>query len=92
MFIPLLHSLDADEHLTTQTSTLTYSNITFYNFSGTTEGTYGDVVAQLNCSSTGPCTDLKFVNFDVEPRTATGGGVAEVSCENVDSISGVSCW
>lgn len=67
-------------------STGKISDVIFSGFSGTTSGHYGDVVANIDCSSGGTC-GIMIEDFTVKAPD----GESEVLCANTPSDIGVTC-
>ncbi|KAI0029681.1 pectin lyase-like protein [Vararia minispora EC-137] len=63
-------------------SPLQFSNITWSNWTGTSTGAE---LVDIACSSTAPCVNLAFENFNVQPS----GGDAEFKCGNADNVTGI---
>jgi polygalacturonase len=67
-------------------TTASLTDVYFNDFSGTTSGKYGSVVANLDCSLDMTC-DVYVEDFSVKPPS----GTAEVLCANFDVSPGVTC-
>lgn len=67
-------------------TTASLTDVYFKDFSGTTSGKHGSVVANLDCSADMTC-DVYVENFSIKPPS----GTAEVLCANFDGSPGVTC-
>ncbi|KAI9728816.1 MAG: hypothetical protein M1834_007202 [Cirrosporium novae-zelandiae] len=69
-------------------SQVNVTNILFQNITGTSSGKNGDIVAYINCSPSGLCANISFVDVDL---TAPGYNDTEVICNGVTGDIGVAC-
>ncbi|VDB84699.1 unnamed protein product [Peniophora sp. CBMAI 1063] len=66
-------------------SKMQFINITWENWSGTAANS---TVVDLECSSTAPCENLAFLEFNI---TVPSGDTPDFECSNSVNVTGISC-
>jgi galacturan 1,4-alpha-galacturonidase len=69
-------------------SRVNITNIRFINFSGTSSGKHGKVVADLTCSPGATCSGIQLENINL---TSPKGSPPEIVCNGIQGGIGVPC-
>ncbi|KAK7468361.1 hypothetical protein VKT23_002877 [Stygiomarasmius scandens] len=70
------------------TSKVLMEDVTFIDFRGNSSGTYNGTLVDLNCSSSTPCRNFHFIDWNV---TAPEEYDPVYSCINAENITGITC-